>query len=106
MYNTNINFYFTRQDSPEYVVSMHNHKCYELVYYFSGSGYCKIGKTDYNYDENTYVIIPPKAYHNDVHATPCNILCIGFNVNEATLPTGSFKDVTQNISRYVKIIIE
>lgn len=40
--NANVTFYFHRKDSVDYLIPFHTHKCYELVYYYSGTGHCFI----------------------------------------------------------------
>lgn len=106
MNNVNVNFYFKRTDSVDYNIPFHTHKCYELVYYYSGSGHCHIDGKRYAYEKNHYVLIPPSAKHNDVHEENCKILCIGFTPDpeEGQLPAGSFSDKNRNVMNYLKFI--
>ena len=103
MLNANITFYFGRNDSHDYAVSFHSHKCYELVYYFSGNGYCRIGNRKYDYKEKECVIIPPDLPHNDVHKTDCNLACIGFTIEDKDFPVlqGCFSDLNGKIRAYL-----
>lgn len=99
MLNVNTTFYFGRCDDRNYKIPFHSHKCYELVYYFSGQGYCRIENKKYEYQENTCVIIPPEFSHNDVHKTDCNLVCIGFTIENQDFPVlqGSFPDLSGKI---------
>ena len=82
MPDINVNFYFNRQDDVDYFIRFHSHKCYELVYYFSGSGSFFVNDVRYEYTDKTCVLIPPNAVHNDRHASDCSLACIGFTVGE------------------------
>jgi len=101
----NIHFYFTRTDSPNFEVQNHTHRCYELVYYFSGSGYTTIEDTQYAYNANHYAIIPPLATHNDSHQQKCKLLCVGFSIGENKIPTGVFNDSNKKIRKYINILV-
>lgn len=101
----NINFYLKRTDKASFFIPFHTHKCYELVYYFSGNGHCLIDGNRYEYDKNNFIIIPPNATHNDKHESECRLLCIGFTVdNDLGLPVGKLSDENRNIHNYLKII--
>ena len=103
MLNANVTFYFRRYDSDNYKVPFHSHKCYELVYYYSGKGYCRIENKKYNYEIGTFVVIPPDSTHNDVHKSDCELACIGFSLenNEFTLSPGNYSDPSGKIGRYL-----
>lgn len=102
---SNIHFQFTRCDPVEFRAHSHTHKCYELIYYFSGNGYCDIGNKRYDYAEHNCVIIPPNTKHNDFHLEPCRLFCLGFSIaRDKSLPSGVFPDRNQSIMRYVEII--
>lgn len=106
MLNVNTTFYFGRYDNHDYNVPFHSHKCYELVYYFSGRGYCRIANKKYEYQENTCVIVPPNVSHNDVHGTDCDLACLGFTIENKDFPVlqGSFPDVNGKIRAYLSEI--
>lgn len=94
MLNLNTTFYFKRSDPHNYKIPFHSHKCYELVYYLSGSGHSRINNKKYDYAENYCVLIPPEYSHNDVHKTNCTLICIGFTIEDHNFPIlqGSFPD--------------
>lgn len=104
MQSTNIHFYFSRKDSIDVIVSFHKHKCYELVYYYTGEGICEYGKVKYPYQANTYMIIPPDTLHNDIHTRPCKIFCLGFSSAKNDLPCGIFSDKDKKILNYINLI--
>ncbi len=106
MLSTNIIFYFQRNDPTDFKVHLHTHKCYELVYYYSGEGYCRIANKKYSYETGSCVLIPPEQIHNDVHKTDCDLCCIGFTLEKDDFPVqcGSFPDVLGKICRYLSMI--
>jgi len=106
MYNVNVNFYFKRVDKEDFHIPFHTHKCYELVYYYSGNGYCVVDGNKLTYKKNEFAIIPPGSSHNDVHGEECKLLCIGFTLSEAEdfLATGVYSDENKNVFNHLKII--
>lgn len=106
MLNVNTAFYFQRNDPTDFKVHPHTHKCYELVYYYSGEGYSRISNKKYEYKANSCILIPPDQPHNDVHRTDCNLVCVGFTLekNDFSAYCGNFADVQKKISRYLLMI--
>jgi AraC family transcriptional activator of pobA len=106
MYNANLNFYFKRVDNESFQIPFHSHKCYELVYYNTGSGHCLIDGTSFSYEKNEFVLIPPDCTHNDIHGDKCKLICIGFTLSskEDFLAKGTYRDENKNVSTYLKII--
>ena len=106
MYNVNLNFFDKRVDDEDFQINFHSHKCYELVYYYSGHGHCTIDQKTFNYGKDEFVIIPPNSTHNDIHEDKCKLLCIGFTLssNESFLTKGIYRDENKNISNYLRII--
>lgn len=105
--NANVTFYFHRKDSVDYLIPFHTHKCYELVYYYSGTGHCFIDGKKYNYQKWSYVVIPPDAVHNDIHETDCELTCLGFTLErqiDFLPPIGSFADSDGLIREYLQPI--
>ena len=101
MNNINVNFYFKRTDPIDYNIPFHTHKCYELVYYYTGKGHCLIGEQEFSYERNHYVVIPPHTKHNDVHEENCKILCIGFTLDREEGETVSYTHLTLPTNREV-----
>lgn len=70
---------------------MHKHGCHELVYYVKGSGRTRIGERDYEYREDDYALIPADTPHDERHAMPTEVLCLGFITSrEPPLPEGVY----------------
>ncbi len=76
----NIHFFFRRTDTPDFVIPFHTHKCYELIYYFSGKGLCYIDGKKFAYETGSCVVVPPNAPHNDMHNEESSMVCIGFTI--------------------------
>ncbi|MCI5838322.1 MAG: AraC family transcriptional regulator [Christensenellaceae bacterium] len=106
MFNTNIIFYFQRKDTSDFKVNLHTHKCYELVYYFSGKGHCRVANKECEYRTGSLVLIPPEQIHNDVHYTACSLCCIGFTLETGDFSDyyGSFQDTSGKINAYLSMI--
>ena len=68
---------------------LHNHSCYELVYYISGEGTFFIENEEYTYGPGTFSIIPPKFFHEEYVRKFSKLLYIGFyciNYDHILLP--------------------
>lgn len=59
-------------------VADQSHTCYELVYYWSGSGTTTIGDETFVLRPNTFSLIRPKVIHSETHTDPSHVLFIGF----------------------------
>lgn len=70
--------------SYPYVVPMHTHIYYELVYYI-GKGVTRINGIDFNYITGSYVIIPPNSPHSETALIDQEMYVFGF-VIEGTPP--------------------
>jgi AraC-like DNA-binding protein len=73
--------YFFNHKSDSQVLS-HRHQCYELVYYINGAGTTNIDGAEYNYSNNTFSLIRPYTYHNEIHHNATELICIGFSFTE------------------------
>lgn len=106
MYEVNINFCFMRTDQVSFHIPFHTHRCFELVYYFSGKGHCKVDDVTFEYEKNHYVLIPPGSLHNDEHTEKCHLLCVGFTLDReyAFLHKMAGIDETRRIGSHLKII--
>ncbi|MBB3071924.1 AraC family transcriptional activator of pobA [Paenibacillus baekrokdamisoli] len=74
-------FLFSHKFNTE--ISLHQHDCYELVYYLRGSGTTTIDNTAHTYSENTFSIIQPRTYHNELHHEATELICLGFPFRES-----------------------
>jgi hypothetical protein len=64
---------------------LHQHNCYELVYYQSGKGLTRLGEVDYHYEANPYMVIPPDRLHDERRNEDTNVIFVGFSLNEQSL---------------------
>lgn len=88
-----LDFLFPVAHEPGNDVTLHRHACHELVYYLKGNGKTRIGDRDYEYREDDYALIRPGTYHDERHAAPTEVLCLGFApLMESVLPEGVFSD--------------
>ncbi|MFC3799467.1 helix-turn-helix domain-containing protein [Cohnella sp. GCM10012308] len=88
-----LDFLFSIAHMPGNDVTLHRHGCYELVYYLKGNGKTRIGDDDYEYREDDYALIRPGTPHDERHAAPTEVLCLGFApLREFALPEGVFSD--------------
>lgn len=62
-------------------IAPHHHPCYELVYYVSGQGNTRIGKTDYSFKAGDYAIIAPCTVHEERHELQSKVMFCGFAGN-------------------------
>lgn len=60
------------------------HTCYELVYYYKGSGTTTIGTETYTLLPNSFSLMRPKVVHSERHTDPSEVVFIGFH--------GSFRE--------------
>lgn len=106
LYEVNTSFCFMRTDPADFHIPFHSHRCFELVYYFSGKGHCKVDGTLFEYEKGCYVLIPPDAPHNDEHTEKCHLLCVGFTLarDYSFLHKMVGTDNSRRIGSHLKII--
>lgn len=93
-------YYFTHTEGS--TVTFHKHDCYELVYYMGGSGTTVIGENGFQYEKNTFAMIPPGFMHDEKHHQETDVLFIGFKYDDEgiKLDHGLMKDdISQNIQK-------
>lgn len=63
-------------------VPVHSHKCYEMVYFRSGSATVNIGEKSYEAAAGSFFIISPGVMHNEVrHELGMHTVCMRFHGN-------------------------
>lgn len=67
-------------------VPMHNHKCYELVYYAKGSGWTTIADNTHAYGPNRFAIVHPRTLHDEKHREDTEVMFVGFVCDGGALP--------------------
>ncbi|OCT14699.1 hypothetical protein A8709_10985 [Paenibacillus pectinilyticus] len=78
---SNLEFLYHTKRFSETYIPMHQHSCYELVYYQSGSGTTCLAEIDYRYDPNTFTLIRPGTWHDERHTVDTDVLFIGFQIH-------------------------
>ncbi len=83
---------FTYKD--EYKGQNHAHPCYELVYYVSGNGISTIGDKQYEFEPDTFCLIGPNDFHNEIGDSKTEVLYIGFDmpVKNPSLRPGLYRE--------------
>ncbi|WP_179215707.1 helix-turn-helix domain-containing protein [Paenibacillus sp. MY03] len=68
-------------------VSMHRHRCYEIVYYRQGRGSTRIGRAEYVYEPGSYAVVPPDTLHDEIRREATEVLCAGFRLIDSEFPS-------------------
>ena len=76
--NGQIRFFNRLSKTADSRVTVHEHQCYELVYYQSAFGTTKIGSRKYPIGPQTVALIPPHTPHDEAHQGPAELIFIGF----------------------------
>jgi AraC-like DNA-binding protein len=71
-------FLFHTHHKKDTYIQLHQHKCYELVYYFGGSGNTRIGMSNFAFKPHTFALISPHTPHDEKHTSDSELLFIGF----------------------------
>src|SRR5690606_15051327 len=88
-------------------ITLHSHTVHEFVYYFHGKGTSNCGGEIYEFDKDSFVIIPPNIVHDEKHIGVGHILAIGFSPINLDLDLAIYHDFHQKIYPLVdKIRIE
>ena len=61
-------------------IAVHQHSCFEFIYYLKGSGKGFYADTDYSYEAGTFVLLRPNTQHGETHETLTSMISIGFQV--------------------------
>ncbi|BFT74620.1 helix-turn-helix domain-containing protein [Paenibacillus sp. P36] len=96
--NGQLEFLFHTKRDQHIHIAPHQHQCYELVYYLSGSGTTRIGDVIYPYQANTFTLIQPHTLHDERHETDTDVFFIGFQKDTSpyTLQEGLYADYENN----------
>ncbi|MBB6671967.1 helix-turn-helix transcriptional regulator [Cohnella nanjingensis] len=76
--------FYSKRESSRYI-PLHSHECYELVYYFGGSGESRIGSRFFAFADNMFAVISPGTIHDERHDLEGDVLFIGFHSDSAAL---------------------
>ncbi|MBO2942424.1 helix-turn-helix domain-containing protein [Paenibacillus sp. F411] len=76
--NVNTNFFYQTVRQSHENIPDHSHQCYELVYYFNGSGLSRIGETTHRYHRGQFAFIYPHTRHSEFHFEDTEVIFFGF----------------------------
>ena len=90
--------YFFNRD-PSTNVSNHSHTCYELCYYFEGSGRTTVNDNTLHFNAKNYALYEPNVIHDEVHDNPVSVFCLGFGLttDEIIVKGGIYNDIDKTI---------
>ncbi|RJG25927.1 AraC family transcriptional regulator [Paenibacillus thiaminolyticus] len=74
-----MDFLFYSKRKTNYYIPLHEHDCYELVYYFGGSGKSRIGSKMFSFSDDRFAVISPGTIHDERHDVEGDVLFIGFH---------------------------
>jgi AraC-like DNA-binding protein len=83
-----LEFLFHGQRQEGTCVSMHQHGCYELVYYRTGRGTTRLADITYDYEPFTFTLIQPNTWHDERRFEETEVIFVGFHVNDASFSLG------------------
>jgi len=73
-----LSFLFTTVRAKEAYITLHQHSCFELVYYYSGKGRTRIASVEYGFKENTFALMAPGVMHDEEHGEASEVMVVGF----------------------------
>lgn len=85
MFDSNLKFAVNQIYEKDYCISLHDHPCYEIVFYLSGSGTTEINGKKYPFRKNTFSVVEPKSLHGETGTAGVEVLYIGFETAGAEL---------------------
>lgn len=86
MFESKFEFYANFTYADDYFNNNHEHPCYELVYYLSGSGTTVTNGMNQKFAPDTFTLIRPKTIHSEHGSKDTEVLYIGFTLLEGEIP--------------------
>ena len=75
-----LEYVWIRNYETSRTIAVHQHSCFEFIYYLKGSGKGFYADTDYSYEAGTFVLLRPNTQHGETHETLTSMISIGFQV--------------------------
>ncbi|MFC5647940.1 helix-turn-helix domain-containing protein [Paenibacillus solisilvae] len=92
--NTKLTIFCAAVRDKDWYMYMHQHACYELVYYLNGEGTTTVNGRVYSFQPGSFTIIPPATMHDERHTRQSDVIFIGFHAPPAYSPAcGLFEDL-------------
>lgn len=104
MKNVEIISVWRAEKEAGHYVGEHTHKYHELVFYVQGNGASRIEGTLYPYTENTYLLMPPGARHDDRNDTEADVICLEFAC-DTVLPLSTGRQPTAPFYRLLRELL-
>ena len=99
------NFAFMRSRTAKTKISLHSHKTYEFVYFYSGRGLLEYDETQFEFSAGSYYLMEPNKEHSEFYYNTGKSLVIQFDLNiESDLFSISQNDVSLNLYSLVERI--
>ncbi|MCI8435159.1 MAG: AraC family transcriptional regulator [Clostridia bacterium] len=94
MFDSTLKFVVDQIYEKDYAISLHDHPCYEIVYYLSGSGTTEIGGKRYAFRPDRFIIVEPKMLHGERGGAGVEVLYIGFETagEQLLMPSGIYQN--------------
>ncbi|SDX75169.1 AraC family transcriptional regulator [Paenibacillus sp. CF384] len=89
-----MDFLFQATRHAHSYMPMHDHTCYELVYYQSGKGLTSFNDKVYTYTPGTYTIIAAGTLHDERRTEDTDVIFVGFRLSrrELLVKEGLYQD--------------
>ena len=106
MIESNFRYIMSYHNTIPFSAEKHTHDCYEIVYYIKGTGITRINGIDYQYNDNSFCIIPPHIEHAEWASTDTDLIFIEFDYNSALgeLPSTLLFDELGDVLNIITVI--
>ncbi len=104
--DSNIRFFMSHVNLENTTVPLHNHNCYELVYYVTGEGSTTFDGAKKAYKANTFSILTPLTDHSEFSKSETSTMFLGFTFDSIDLkPTSNlYEDKSKKIFNLLESI--
>lgn len=99
MFDCELKFVVAQKYNRNYMINLHQHPCYEIVFYIKGEGQTTINNVTYDFKPNTFSICEPNHSHNEIGSENVELIYIGFNIlnDNVKLKSGIYDNSKYNI---------
>lgn len=97
MNSVHFNYLYNYEHSSDTYVPPHTHNIYEMVFYNSGKGKSNTDKGVFHFSPGHCILYAPSLSHDEVHESYTNVDCVGFYLENNSLPTIHFDSQTTEL---------
>jgi AraC-like DNA-binding protein len=92
--NGKLEFFYYRSHEGETYVDFHQHNCFELVYYETGTGAMRLDGQTLPYTPGTLTLTRPNFMHDERHDAETDVIFFGFSFDDSpfALRNGVYRD--------------